>query len=328
MSVGVEAVPIVSLISFFVGTILALQGAYQLRKLGAMQLVAAAVAIVITRELGPLMTAIMVIGRSGSAFAAEIGTMKVNEEIDALETMALEPVHFLVAPKFLAMILMMPCLTTWADFMGVVGGGFFGVMSAGFTWGSYFRATLDALVLRDIVTGLDQERDVRDRHHGRGVPRRLRHRPRLRRSGTVDHFGGGEIDFSRYRRRPDFHGHLLFHGALTGIMPKKTNAADDDYQTPSGPSIQVRNLRVNYGEREILHSISFEVPAGETMVILGGSGSGKSTLLRTLVGLEKPTRRRDLDGGQEFRRHDRRRARRAAKKNGHVVSRAAPCSAP
>src|ERR1700677_5131424 len=93
MSVGVEALPIVSLISFFVGTILALQGAYQLRKLGAMQLVATAVAIVITRELGPLMTAIMVIGRSGSAFAAEIGTMRVNEEIDALETMAFEPVH-------------------------------------------------------------------------------------------------------------------------------------------------------------------------------------------------------------------------------------------
>ena len=154
MAIGVEALPIVSLISFFVGTILALQGAYQLRKLGAMQLVAEAVAIIMTRELGPLMTAIMVIGRSGSAFAAEIGTMKVNEEIDALETMALEPLHFLVAPKFLAMILMMPCLTTWADFMGVLGGGFFGVTNAGFTWASYFQATLNALVLRDIVTGL------------------------------------------------------------------------------------------------------------------------------------------------------------------------------
>ena len=154
MAIGVEALPIVSLISFFVGTILALQGAYQLRKLGAMQLVADAVAVVMTRELGPLMTAIMVIGRSGSAFAAEIGTMKVNEEIDALETMALEPVHFLVVPKFLAMILMMPCLTTWADFMGVVGGGFFGVTNAGFTWASYFHETLNALVMRDIVTGL------------------------------------------------------------------------------------------------------------------------------------------------------------------------------
>jgi phospholipid/cholesterol/gamma-HCH transport system permease protein len=154
MSVGVGAIPIVSLISLFVGTILALQGAYQLRKLGALQLIASAVAIVMTRELGPLMTAIVVIGRSGSAFAAEIGTMKVNEEIDALETMALEPVHFLVAPKFMAMAVMMPCLTTWADFMGVVGGGLFGVTNAGFTWATYFRATLDALVLRDIVTGL------------------------------------------------------------------------------------------------------------------------------------------------------------------------------
>jgi phospholipid/cholesterol/gamma-HCH transport system permease protein len=154
MAVGVEAIPIVSLISFFVGTILALQGAYELRRLGALHLVAGAVAISMTRELGPLMTAVVVIGRSGSAFAAEIGTMKVNEEIDALKTMALEPVPFLVAPKFLAMLLMVPCLTTWADFMGVLGGGFFGVTSAGFTWGSYLRATMDALVLRDINTGL------------------------------------------------------------------------------------------------------------------------------------------------------------------------------
>jgi phospholipid/cholesterol/gamma-HCH transport system permease protein len=116
--------------------------------------VASAVALAITRELGPLMTAVMVIGRSGSAFAAEIGTMKVNEELDALETMALEPIYFLVAPKFLAMLIMMPCLTTWADFMGILGGGVFGVASAGFTWGSYFHATFDALVLRDIMTGL------------------------------------------------------------------------------------------------------------------------------------------------------------------------------
>ncbi len=154
MSVGVEAIPIVSLISFFIGLILALQGAYELRQLGALQLVASMVAISVTRELGPLMTAVMVIGRSGSAFAAEIGTMKVNEEIDALETMALEPVRFLVAPKFLAMILMMPCLTTWADFMGIMGGALFGVSNAGFTWATYIHATVNALDLRDVVSGL------------------------------------------------------------------------------------------------------------------------------------------------------------------------------
>jgi phospholipid/cholesterol/gamma-HCH transport system permease protein len=154
MAVGVEALPILSLISFFMGLILALQGAYELRKFGALHYVTSAVAISMTRELGPLMTAIVVIGRSGSAFAAEIGTMKVTEEIDALETMALNPIQFLVTPKFLAMVTMLPCLTIWADLMGILGGSLFGVTSAGFSFGSYIRSTLDALYLRDIYTGL------------------------------------------------------------------------------------------------------------------------------------------------------------------------------
>ncbi len=154
MAVGVEALPILSLISFFIGVILALQGAYELQKFGALHYVSSAVAISMTRELGPLMTAIVVIGRSGSAFAAEIATMKVTEEIDALETMALDPVQFLVAPKFLAMLVMMPCLTTWADLMGVLGGSLFGVTSAGFTFLGYLKATIEALYVRDITTGL------------------------------------------------------------------------------------------------------------------------------------------------------------------------------
>jgi phospholipid/cholesterol/gamma-HCH transport system permease protein len=154
MAVGIEALPILSTITFFVGLILALQGAYELRKFGALQYVAGGVAVSMSRELGPLMTAIVVIGRSGSAFAAEIGTMKVTEEIDALTTMALNPVQFLVTPKFMAMILMLPCLTTWADFMGVMGGAVFGVTGAHFTLGGYIQATVDALLVRDIITGL------------------------------------------------------------------------------------------------------------------------------------------------------------------------------
>jgi phospholipid/cholesterol/gamma-HCH transport system permease protein len=153
-AVGIGALPILSLISFFIGTILALQAAYELRKFGALQFVASAVAISVSRELGPLMTAILVIGRSGSSFAAELGTMKVNEEIDAMETMALNPIRFLVAPKLFAMLLMMPCLTIWADFMGVVGGSVFGMIAAGFTFKTYIIATMDALVLRDVMTGL------------------------------------------------------------------------------------------------------------------------------------------------------------------------------
>ena len=154
MQVGVGALPILSLITFFIGLILALQGAYELRKFGALNYVASAVAISMTRELGPLITAIVVIGRSGSAFAAEIGTMKVTEEIDALETMAINPIHFLVTPKFLAMIVMLPCLTIWANTMGILGGALFGVLQADFTWARYVQTSIESLYLRDILSGL------------------------------------------------------------------------------------------------------------------------------------------------------------------------------
>lgn len=154
MVVGVRAVPVITFITFFIGVIMALQGAYELKRFGAIHLVADMVAISITRELGPLVTAIVVIGRSGSAFAAEIGTMKVTEELDAIETMALHPVGFLVTPKLVAMLVMMPCLTIWADLMGVLGGSVFGVIGANYTFGSYLTATRDSLFMRDIVTGL------------------------------------------------------------------------------------------------------------------------------------------------------------------------------
>jgi phospholipid/cholesterol/gamma-HCH transport system permease protein len=154
MEAGVRALPILSLITFFIGLILALQAAYELRRFGAVSFVASAVALSMTRELGPLITAVIVIGRSGSAFAAELGTMKVSEEIDALETMAINPVSFLVAPKFVAMILMLPCLTIWANFMGILGGSLFGVAQADFTFWRYIIASLDALFMRDVLTGL------------------------------------------------------------------------------------------------------------------------------------------------------------------------------
>jgi phospholipid/cholesterol/gamma-HCH transport system permease protein len=151
---GANAVPIISLISFLVGLIIAFETSQPLAQFGAQIYVANMIGLIMVRELGPLLAAVLFAGRSGSAFAAEIGTMKVNEEIDAMETMALEPISFLVAPKFLAMLLMVPCLTAWADFMGVLGGGAFGLAAASFTWGSYIQATLEALLAHDIITGL------------------------------------------------------------------------------------------------------------------------------------------------------------------------------
>src|ERR1700723_1865936 len=154
LDVGVRALPILSLITFFIGLILALQAASELRRFGAMNYVATAVAVSLSREVGPLITAIVVIGLSGSAFATEIGTMKAPEEIDALETMAISPIRFLVTPKFLAMIVMLPCLTIWPNAMGILGGSLFGVAQADFTFVRYIQASLDSLFLRDITTGL------------------------------------------------------------------------------------------------------------------------------------------------------------------------------
>src|SRR5437660_12751725 len=101
-----------------------------------------------TRELGPRSTAIVVIGRSGSAFAAEIGTMKVTEEIDALETMAIDPIHFLVTPKFIAMIVMLPCLTIWPNSMGILGGALFGVTQTDVTLVRYIQSSLVSAIPR------------------------------------------------------------------------------------------------------------------------------------------------------------------------------------
>jgi phospholipid/cholesterol/gamma-HCH transport system permease protein len=120
---GVEGLPIISLVGFLMGVILAFQSAIALRKFGAEILVADLLGISLMRELGALMTAILLAGRTGAAFAAEIGTMKVNEEIDALVTMGLEPARFLVVPRILAALMMTPLLTLYSILIGLAGGG-------------------------------------------------------------------------------------------------------------------------------------------------------------------------------------------------------------
>ncbi len=151
---GVNSIPIVSLISLFIGIVMALQGAYQLEKFGASYYVTALVGVSMTRELGPLITAIIIAGRSGSAFAAELGTMKVSEEIDALEAMGLNSVRYLVVPKYLALLVMMPCLTLISDLAGILGGGIFVILQLDQTFRMFLTATRDSLVMRDITTGL------------------------------------------------------------------------------------------------------------------------------------------------------------------------------
>lgn len=151
--VGVNALPIVALLSFLVGVIMAFQAAVALRQFGAEIFVANMIGLSVLREMGPLMTAIILAGRSGSAFAAEIGTMKVREEIDALKTMGLEPVRFLVVPRVLAGVVMTPVLTVFADLFGVMGGSVV-MMSLGFPLITFFHQLQLAVSYGSLVGGL------------------------------------------------------------------------------------------------------------------------------------------------------------------------------
>ena len=151
---GFNSVPIVATISLFVGIILAMQAAYQLKKVGALIYVANLVGVSLTRELSPILTAIIVSGRSGSAFAAEIGSMKAAEEIDALITMGINPVRFLVTPKLIALMIMVPSLTIISDIIGMFGGFLLATTLLEVHPYNYYQQTINALLVKDIFTGL------------------------------------------------------------------------------------------------------------------------------------------------------------------------------
>jgi phospholipid/cholesterol/gamma-HCH transport system permease protein len=151
---GAEALGIVSLISFLVGTILAFVGAVQLTQFGASIYVADLVGIAMVHDMAGMMTAIVMAGRTGASFAAELGTMKVNREIDALATMGIDPMGFLVLPRMLALFLMMPLLCLYADLVGIIGGAVVGVTMLDLSWTTYYHETLSALTVTQIAGGV------------------------------------------------------------------------------------------------------------------------------------------------------------------------------
>lgn len=152
-AVGVNALPIVALVSFLMGLIMAFQAAIPLAQFGAQLFIANLIGLSILRELGPLMTAIILAGRSGSAFAAELGTMKVREEIDALKTMGLDPVRFLIVTRVVAAVCMTPLLTIFADLVGLMGGSVV-MLSLGFPLITYFQQIQYAVTYGSLVGGL------------------------------------------------------------------------------------------------------------------------------------------------------------------------------
>ncbi len=154
VKIGVDSLPISTLTSFFIGVVIALQSAYQMHKVGAEMYIPSLVSISMTREIGPILTALVVAGRVGASIAAELGSMKVTEQIDALETLATNPVKYLVAPRFLALFTMLPLLTIYADLVGIIGGYAVSVYKLGLTHSLYLKMSFEPLVMKDIFTGL------------------------------------------------------------------------------------------------------------------------------------------------------------------------------
>jgi phospholipid/cholesterol/gamma-HCH transport system ATP-binding protein len=261
---GITAIPIVSLIAFLISVIVAYLGAQQLGRFGADIFVVDLVTISVLREMGVLLTAIIVAGRSGSAFAAEIGVMQLNEETDALRAMGMNPVELLVVPRVLALMISLG--------RTVVAG------QPAHPAAAVHQSAARIAVAHDLLVGPDQGAGIRhaDRN-GRHLPRHAGARFGAR-AGTLDHGGRRAIDLSRHSGRrlvrdPVRADRLLMpDGAATAV-------------------IRVRGLVSRFGAQVVHDGLDMEVRSNEIFGVVGGSGAGKTVLLRTILGLRAP------DGG-------------------------------
>jgi phospholipid/cholesterol/gamma-HCH transport system permease protein len=156
VEIGLAGLPIVFMLSFAIGVMLAIQGIHTLKQFGAETQVVLGIALSVTREFGPLITGILVAGRSGSALAARIGTMTVNQEIDALRVMGIDPVRYLVSPVLIAMLAMMPLVTLFSDFAALLGGAVFCNLELGLSYAAYWDQSTSFITMDDIMQGLSK----------------------------------------------------------------------------------------------------------------------------------------------------------------------------
>lgn len=154
MEIGIYAIPIVSVLAGTIGVMLAIQGIYTLRTFGAETRVTLGIALSVVREFAPLITGILVAGRSGSALAARLGTMRINQELDALQVMGISPVRYLVVPALVAMTVMVPCLTVWADIVALLGAGLYVSGELGMSLGAYVGQVVDSVKTNDVWHGV------------------------------------------------------------------------------------------------------------------------------------------------------------------------------
>ena len=271
---GTDAVPIVVLINFLVGFVMGFQGAVQLKQFGANIFVADLVGLSVTRELGPLMTAIIVCGRSGAAFAAELGTMKVSEEIDALRTLGFGPVRYLVLPRAIGLMLVMPFLTLFADLVGVLGG---------------LRRTREPRPDRSRATSSRPKRRSRSGTSAPDCSRASCSRWPIAVISCQRGFAttGGAEGVGRRTTASVvsiLFSLILIDASIHRPLPRVQPMSDSLHTAACEVLIDVVKLTIGWEADAVLQRDAyFQVERGDVFVILGGSGCGKSTLFATLL---------------------------------------------
>src|SRR6266700_3375988 len=259
---GVDSVPLVGLVSFFLGLTMALLTGYQLQRFGTERLIPGLVAIGFTRELGPLITGIMLAARIGAAFTAELGTMQVSEEVEAIEAMGIGPLRFLVAPRMLALFFLMPCLSTVSN--------------------------ISAIFASSLFSRSGQRRVTHSRHHYRRSQKlyvRAAHQRNRLLSG---------IDRQRRRRwrgdRDDFERRHRHHRCDRRRYPLQhcLYRVFSHVNAPNSHMVELRDVDMQFEEKKVLDGLSLRVQPKDRLVIMGQTGSGKSTILRLILGTLQP----------------------------------------
>ena len=274
---GVRALPIMTLIGILIGIILAFGGALQLQQLGVQIFVADVVGVAVAQEVGALMTAILLAGRTGAAFAAQLGSMQVKEEIDALTTAGISPVQFLVLPRVLALVLMTPVLTIYADLFAMLGGGLVAITILDLSVTAYVVRLVQVVSISDFGMGLVRASVFggADRH-GRLPPRHAEWAERLG-GGAGGHLRRGHIDRPHHHRGRTPERHL----------PRAPPLSRHDLSLPvppmpdAPPRIEVVDLDMAYGGFVVQRNLHFTVRPAEIFVVMGGSGSGQEHPLAT-----------------------------------------------
>ena len=319
---GIQAIPIVALIAFLISVIVAYLGAQQLQQFGAEIFTVDLVAISVLREMGVLLTAIIVAGRSGSAFAAEIGVMRLNDEIDALQSMGVDYFEVLVLPRVIGLVIALPLLTIVADAMGLAGGACCPRCCSTSRLSQFIPRVQDALAPTTFWAGLIKAPVFAILIAMVGCYRGLQVRDSSRELGRLDDSCSRAIDLPRDLRRCNIRhrvrGVRLLggcawrtrdSGAEQSEVPRKCGAraksharirhglAQDPRPDPRltgsdpddrDPVVAVRGVVNRFGTQVVHDGVDLDVYQGEVLGIVGGSGSGKSVLLRTMLGLHRP----------------------------------------